>query len=76
MTLIHELSKIDGRAALIFNREIRLLKKRRKLNFDYVSNTPKIPEDLPDLVDSFKWSKTRQGYDFWDEVLDKIEGSI
>lgn len=74
MTLLHELSKIDRRAALLFNREIRLLKRRGKLNFDFVSNTPKIPENLPDLIDSFNWSKTRQGYDFWEDILEKSEG--
>lgn len=73
MTLLHELSKIDRRAALLFNREIRLLKKRGKLGFDHVENLPEIPEDLQDLVDSFKWSKTRQGYEFWDKVLEKTE---
>lgn len=75
MTLLHELARIDRRAALIYNREIRLLKKRGKLEFDYVQNLPKIPEDLPELVDSFNWSKTRQGYEFWKEVLEKTEGS-
>lgn len=74
MTLLHELSKIDRRAALLFNREIRLLKKRGKLNFDFGNNTPKIPEDLQCFIDSFSWSKTRQGYDFWEKVLEKSEG--
>ena len=75
MTLLHELARIDRRAALIYSREIRLLKKRGKLEFDHVENLPEIPEDLPDLVDSFNWSKTRQGYEFWEEVLEKTEGS-
>ena len=74
MTLLHELSKIDRRAALLFNREIRLLKKRGKLEFDFSSNTSRIPEDLPDLIDSFNWRKTRQGYEFWEDVLEKSEG--
>ena len=74
MTLLHELSKIDRRAAMLFNREIRLLKKRGKLNFDFRSNTSKIPEDLQDLIDSFNWEETRQGYDFWEKVLEKTEG--
>ena len=74
MTLLHELSKIDRRAALLYNREIRLLKKRGKLEFYYVQNLPEIPEDLPELIDSFNWSKTRQGYEFWVEVLEKSEG--
>ena len=74
MTLLHGLSKIDRRATLIYNREIRLLKKRGKLNFDFVNNTSKILEDLSDLIDSFSWSKTRQGYDFWEKVLEKTEG--
>ena len=74
MTLLHELSKIDRRAALLYNREIRLLKKRGKLEFVHVQNLPEIPEDLPDLIDSFSWSKTRQGYDFWKKVLEKTEG--
>ena len=74
MTMLHELARIDRRAALIYNREIRLLKKRGKLEFDYVENLPKIPEDLPYLVDSFSWFKTRQGYKFWKDVLEKMEG--
>ncbi len=74
MTMLHELARIDRRAALIYNREIRLLKKRGKLEFDHVENLPEIPEDLLDLVDSFKWRKTRQGYEFWEEVLEKTEG--
>jgi hypothetical protein len=74
MTLLHELSKIDRRAALLFNREIRLLKKRGKLEFDYVEDLPEMPEDLSDLIDSFSWEKTRQGYDFWEDVLEKSEG--
>ena len=74
MTLLHELSKIDRRAALIYSREIRLLKKRGKLEFDHVENLPEIPEDLHDLVDSFKWSKTRQGREFWKDVLEETEG--
>ena len=75
MTLLHELSKIDRKAALIYNREIRLLKKRGKLEFDFRSNTTIILEDLSDLIDSFSWEKTRQGYDFWEKVLEKSEGS-
>ena len=74
MTLLHELSKIDRRAALIYNREIRLLKKRGKLEFDYVQNLSEIPVDLQDLVDSFNWWKTRQGFEFWEDVLEKTEG--
>lgn len=74
MTLLHELAHIDRKAVLLFNREIRLLKKRGKLNFDFDSITPKIPEDLPDLIDSFSWSKTRQGYEFWEKVLEKSDG--
>ena len=74
MTLLHELSKIDRRAALLYNREIRLLKKRGKLEFNHVENLPEIPEDLPDLIDSFSWEKTRQGYEFWEDVLEKSEG--
>lgn len=74
MTLLHELSKIDRRAALLFNREIRLLKKRGKLEFDFSSNTSRIPKDLSGLIDSFSWSKTRQGYVFWEKVLEKSEG--
>ena len=75
MTMLHELARIDRRAALIYNREIRLLKKRGKLEFDYVQNLPEIPKDLHDLVNSFKWRKTRQGYEFWKDVLRKTEGS-
>lgn len=75
MTLLHELARIDRRAALIYNREIRLLKKRGKLEFDYVQNLSEIPVDLQDLVDSFNWWKTRQGYEFWEEILEKTEGS-
>lgn len=74
MTMLHELARIDRRAALIYNREIRLLKKRGKLEFDHVENLPEIPEDLQDLVDSFNWWKTRQGYEFWIAVLEKTEG--
>lgn len=74
MTLLHELSKIDRRAALLFNREIRLLKKRGKLEFGFRSNTTRIPEDLWCFIDSFNWEKTRQGYDFWEKVLEKTEG--
>lgn len=74
MTMLHELARIDRRAALIYNREIRLLKKRGKLEFDHVENLPEIPVDLQDLVDSFNWWKTRQGYEFWEEVLEKTEG--
>lgn len=74
MTLLHELARIDRRAALIYNREIRLLKKRGKLEFDYVQNLSEIPVDLQDLVDSFDWGKTRQGYEFWEEILEKTEG--
>ena len=74
MTLLHELSKIDRRAALLYNREIRLLKKRGKLEFDFRSNTTRIPGELSDLIDSFSWTKTRQGYDFWEKVLEKSEG--
>lgn len=74
MTLLHELSKIDRRAALLYNREIRLLKKRGKLKFDFRSNTTRIPGELSDLIDSFSWEKTRQGYDFWEKVLEKTEG--
>lgn len=72
MTMLHELARIDRRAALLFNREIRLLKKRGKLEFDHVENLPEIPEDLLDLVNSFKWSKTRQGYEFWEDVSKKM----
>ena len=74
MTMLHELARIDRRAALLYNREIRLLKKRGKLNFDFVNNTPKIPEDLQCFIDSLSWEKTRQGYDFWEKVLEKTEG--
>jgi hypothetical protein len=74
MTLLHELSKIDRRGALLYNREIRLLKKRGKLEFDYVEDLPEMPEDLSDLIDSFSWEKTRQGYEFWEKVLEKTEG--
>ena len=75
MTLLHELARIDRKAALIYNREIRLLKKRGKLEFDHVENLLEIPEDLHDLVDSFSWRKTRQGYEFWEDVLEKTDGS-
>ena len=74
MTLLHELSKIDRRAALLFNREIRLLKKRGKLEFNHVENLPEIPEDLQCFIDSLSWEKTRQGYEFWEDVLEKSEG--
>ena len=74
MTLLHELAHIDRRAALLFNREIRLLKKRGKLEFDFRINTSRIPEDLQCFIDSFSWSKTRQGYEFWEDVLEKSEG--
>ena len=74
MTLLHELARIDRRAALIYNREIRLLKKRGKLEF-YWSKGPRVIRDLPELIDSFNWSKTRQGYEFWEEILEKTEGS-
>ena len=76
MTMLHELARIDRRAALLYNREIRLLKQRGKLEFDHVQNLPEIPEDLQCFIDSFSWEKTRQGYDFWEKVLEKTEGSI
>lgn len=72
MSLLLELSKINRKAALIFNREIKLKMKRGKLSFDLIMTYP-IYNDLFDLVDSFNWKKTRQGYDFWDRVFSQLK---
>jgi len=69
--LINQLSSIDRKAALIFNREIKLRLKRGELEFDCIKRTKVEVDDLNSLVDSFNWEHTRQGYKFWDVVWDK-----
>lgn len=71
--LIHELAKIDRKAALIFNRQIRLLNTKGKLKFNWITN-PDTVSDLSDLVDSFNWKKSSQGYNYWDSILTLTKG--
>lgn len=71
-TLLHQLARIDRKAALIFNREIKLRMKRRGLAFFHIPVLEWVDIDgLPCLVDSFNWNLTRQGYEFWEKVWEK-----
>lgn len=69
--LLNQLSDIDRKAALIFNREIKLRMKRGELEFDYIKRTCVSVDNPASLVDSFNWEHTRQGHKFWDAVWDK-----
>lgn len=69
--LINQLSSIDRKAALIFNREIKLRIKRGELEFDWLERTEVEVDNLDSLVDSFNWEHTRQGHKFWDAVWGK-----
>jgi len=69
--LLNQLSKINRKAALIFNREIKLRMKRDELKFKIDCCNNRSVDDLVSLVDSFDWELSRQGYRFWDAVWDK-----
>ena len=75
--LIFELAKVDRRAALIFNREIKLRIKRGELEFwcsTHISlrhlNLRK--KNVLGLIDSFCRSDTRQGHSYWRGVYSLI----
>ena len=64
--LIFELAKIDRRAALIFNREIKLRIKRGELKYKFLFLP--IPTNVSELLVYFRWCETRQGWEYWGNI--------
>lgn len=69
--MIHQLAKVNRKAALIFNRDIKLRMKRNTNEINW--NKKQVVECIKTLVDSFQWDHSPQGYDFWCKTFSKAD---
>lgn len=70
-SLIQKLSKKNRKAALLYKNDILLRYKRGQVNFESSFYGPDDSgvESVENLIDSFDWSLSSQGYEYWARVL-------